>query len=187
MNPNEIPNLLANMFGDSVKTLAPGSYQIEQEGFRLLVLLSDDQDWLRMLVPIGPISDAMAFLEEFLEANFDETQEARYAVHQGLLWSVFHHGCEGLTTEDCTMAVQRLVAIFKQGLDGVFNRHVEKQIRQIIKAAKLQGQSLEATMQTLERFYSEGVMGSLDSDSASQKGTVEAWRYQLKRLWDEVE
>ena len=85
------------------------------------------------------------------------------------------------------MAVQRLVAIFKQGLDGVFNRHIEKQIRQIIKAAKLQGQSLEATMQTLERFYSEGVMGSLDSDSASQKGTVEAWRYQLKRLWDEVE
>ena len=76
------------------------------------------------------------------------------------------------------MAVQRLVAIFKQGLDGVFNRHIEKQ---------LQGQSLEATMQTLERFYSEGVMGSLDSDSASQKGTVEAWRYQLKRLWDEVE
>ena len=85
------------------------------------------------------------------------------------------------------MAVQRLVAIFKQGLDSVFNRHIEKQIRQIIKAAKLQGQSLEATMQTLERFYSEGVMGNLDSDSASQKGTVEAWRYQLKRLWDEAE
>lgn len=187
MNPNEIPNLLANMFGDSVKTLAPGSYQIEQEGFRLLVLLSDDQHWLRMLVPIGPISDAMAFLEEFLEANFDETQEARYAVHQGLLWSVFHHSCEGLTTEDCRMAVQRLVSIFKQGLDGVFNRHIEKQIRQIIKAAKLQGQSLEATMQTLERFYSEGVMGDLDSDSTSQNGTIEAWRYQLKRLWDEAE
>ena len=85
------------------------------------------------------------------------------------------------------MAVQRLVSIFKQGLDGVFNRHIEKQIRQIIKAAKLQGQSLEATMQTLERFYSEGVMGDLDSDSSSQNGTIEAWRYQLKRLWDEAE
>ncbi len=185
MNPNEIPNLLASLFGDAVRTLAPGSYQIEQDGFRLLVLLSDDQSWLRMLVPIGPISEAMAFLEEFLEANFDETQEAHYAVHQGLLWSVFQHSCEGLTTEDCTTAVKRLVSIFKQGLDGVFNRHIEKQIRQIIKAAKLQGQSLEATMQTLERFYSEGVMGNLDSDSESKKGTVEAWRYQLKRLWDE--
>ncbi len=182
MTPQEIPNVLASLFGDAVQTLAPGSYQIEQEGFRLLVLRSEDQDWIRMMVPIVSLAEAGVFLEEFLEANFDETQEARYAVHQGLVWSVFHHDFSRLTEADFQGAIGRLVSMFRQGVELVFKRHVEKQIRQIIRAAKMQGQTLEMTMQTLERFYSEGVMGDLDRSS---EGAVEAWRVQLKRLWDE--
>ena len=182
MTPQEIPNVLASLFGDAVQTLAPGSYQIEQQGFRLLVLRSEEQDWIRMMVPIVSLTEAGAFLEEFLEASFDETQEAHYAVHQGLIWTMFQHSCSSLTEDDFRSAVGRLISIFRQGLELVFKRHVEKQIRQIIKAAKLQGQSMEATMQTLERFYSEGVMGDLDTAS---EGAVEAWRYQLKRLWEE--
>jgi hypothetical protein len=182
MTPQEIPNVLASLFGDAVRTLAPGSYQIEQEGFRLLVLRSEDQDWIRMMVPIVSLMEAGAFLEEFLEANFDETLEGRYAVHQGMVWTVFHHDCGTLTESDFQGAIGRLVSMFRQGVDLVFKRHVEKQIRQIIRAAKMQGQSLEMTMQTLERFYSEGVMGDLDKSS---EGAVEAWRVQLKRLWDE--
>jgi Tir chaperone protein (CesT) family len=182
MTPQETPNVLASLFGDAVQTLAPGSYQIEQEGFRLLVLRSEDQDWIRMMVPIASLMEAGAFLEELLEANFDETQEARYAVHQGLVWSVFQHDGTGLTEADFKGAIGRLVSMFRQGLDLVFKRHVEKQIRQIIRAAKMQGQTLEMTMQTLERFYSEGVMGDLDQSS---EGAIEAWRVQLKRLWDE--
>ena len=182
MTPQDIPNVLASLFGDDVQTLAPGSYQIEKEGFRLLVLRSAEQDWLRMMVPIVALSEAGAFLEEFLEANFDETQEARYAIHQGLIWTVFQHEGASLTEADFRSAIGRLISMFRQGLELVFKRHVEKQIRQIIRAAKQQGQSMETTMKTLERFYSEGVMGDLDTSS---EGAVEAWRSQLLRLWEE--
>ena len=178
MTPNDIPNVLASLFGDDVQTLAPGSYQIEKESFRLLVLRSPEQNWLRMMVPIVSLSEAGAFLE----ANFDETQEARYAIHQGLIWTVFQHDGASLTESDFRSAIGRLISMFRQGLELVFKRHVEKQIRQIIRAAKQQGQSMEATMKTLERFYSEGVMGDLDTAS---EGAVEAWRYQLLRLWEE--
>lgn len=182
MTPQDIPNVLASLFGDDVQTLAPGSYQIEKENFRLLVLRSADQDWIRMMVPIVGLSEAGAFLEEFLEANFDETQEARYAIHQGLIWTVFQHEGASLTEADFRSAIGRLISMFRQGLDLVFKRHVEKQIRQIIRAAKQQGQSMDATMKTLERFYSEGVMGDLDTSS---EGAVEAWRSQLLRLWED--
>ncbi len=182
MTPQEIPNLLTNLFGDAVVTLEPGSYQIEQAGFRLLVLRSADQDWLRLMVPIAPLGEARGFLEEFLEANFDETQEARYAIYEGLIWAVFQHEGESLTEVGFRAAIERLTALFRQGLDLIFQRHVEKQIRQIIRAAKRQGQSMEMTMQTLKRFYAEGVMGDLETSNA---GAIEAWDYQLKRLWDE--
>ncbi|MGI0491044.1 hypothetical protein ACN4EG_04460 [Alkalinema pantanalense CENA528] len=187
MTPQEIPNILATLFGDRAQALAPGSYQIEQDGFRLLVLLSDDQTWLRMLVPIAPAVEAQAFLQELLEANFDETQETRYAIQQDVLWAVFHHACESLVPEDFKAAIQRLIILFQDGFNTVFNTFIEKQVRQIIRAAKLQGQTMEATLQTLEHFYTEGVMGDLEDSEAAKQQTLAAWRYQLERLWPEVD
>jgi hypothetical protein len=62
---------------------------------------------------------------------------------------------------------------------------VEVRISQIVGTAKLQGQSLEATLQTLERFYQEGLMGDMQQGASSREATLAAWRYQLERLWSE--
>ena len=166
--------------------LAPGSWQVETPDFRLLVLLSDEQDWLRLLLPIAPAQDAQPFLAQLLEANFDATQETRYALHQDVLWGVFQHTCVGLTIADFTTAIQRLIALRQAGLDDSFSRLAETQVRQIIQAAKQQGQSLESTLQTLDRFYEEGLMGDIDSSAERRQETLAAWRYQLERLWDDV-
>lgn len=187
MNPEELPTALDTLFGDTVQSLAPGSYQIETPEYRLLVLLSDDQSWLRVLLPIAPAQDAQPYLEELLEANFDATQEARYALHQGVLWTVFQHSCQGLSIADFTAAIERLLSLRQQGLDDSFNLFAEKRIRQIIQAAKQQGQSLELTMQTLDRFYQEGVMGEMAMGSESREEALAAWQRQLTRLWSEVE
>lgn len=187
MTPQSLPNTLATLFGDAVQTLAPGSYQIETEGFRLLVLLSEGQDWLRVLLPIAPANEAMPFLEELLEANFDRTLETRYALHQGLLWAVFQHTIDGLTDNDLTLAIHRLVELHQQGIDQVFAVFAEKRVREIIKAAKQQGQTMEATLQTLDRFYEEGVMGDIAESSEAREQTMQSWHHQLERLWDEVE
>lgn len=187
MTPQEITDVLTDLFDGAVQTNPPDSWQVEIENLRLLVLLSEDQSWLRSLVAIAPMQDAMPFMQQLLEANFDETQEARYAFFQGLLWGVFQHSRESLTPQDFQGAIARLVAIHQQGLSSAFNQLTELQIRQIIRVAKQQGQSLESTMQSLERLYEEGVMGDMRLGAEQRQQVLGAWRYQLERLWGEGE
>jgi len=55
-----------------------------------------------------------------------------------------------------------------------------------VQAAKQQGQSLEATMQNLERFYAEGLLGEINQTVESREEVLAAWKRQLERLWNEV-
>ncbi|GAB4469370.1 MAG: hypothetical protein OHK0037_27530 [Elainellaceae cyanobacterium] len=185
MTPGDITTLLMTLFGPAVQAAEPESWQVEIGNLRLLVLLSEDQSWLRSLVSIDSAQAAAPYLAQLLEANFDETQEVRYALYQGVLWGVYQHALASLTVEDFRAAIARLVSLQERGLNPSFDRLAEAQIRQIIRAAKQQGQSMEATLQTLERFYAEGMMGSLEAGSAERDQTLGAWRYQLERLWDE--
>ncbi len=187
MNPEEISNILKDLFGESVETPAPTSWQVQTSKFRLLVLLSDDGSWLRILLPIADAQEAQPFLDKLLEANFDTTLETRYAIHQNVLWGVFQHNCATLAAPDFSAAIARLLALQERGLSDFFGGLIESRIRQIIKAAKMQGQSIETTLQTLDRFYAEGLMGEMELGRESREQTLTAWRYQLERLWPEVE
>lgn len=188
MKHSEIENTLVNIFTtDTVNAIAPGSWQVETAKFRLLVLLSEDQTWLRVMLPIVPVQQAQPFLAQFLEANFDSTQEVRYGLHQEVIWGVFQHNCATLVAEDLKGAIARLISLNEVGLDDAFNQLVENRIRQIILAAKAQGQSLQATMQNLDRFYSEGMMGGEDQSPEAREQVLAAWRRQLEKLWTEVE
>jgi len=187
MTPKEIATELTDRFGSTATQLAAGSWQVDTPDFRLLVLLSDDESWLRILVPIAPAQDAQPFFEQLLEANFDRTQEVRYALQQEVLWAVFQHSRESLTIADFNAVVQRLVDLRHKGLDESFNRLIENRVRQIVRVSKQQGQSLEATLQTLDRFYQEGLMGDMGANAQAREDTLAAWRYQLERLWHETE
>jgi hypothetical protein len=188
MKPEEIADQLTELFGAAaVLTAEPGAWQVEIPEGRLLVLLSQDQSWLRILIPIAPAQEAQAFLEQLLTANFDETQETRYALSQNVLWGVFQHNSKTLDPEDLSAAVARLISLRQRGLTSSFNQLVDGRIREIIRVAKQQGQSLEATLQTLDRFYREGLMGDLDQGSESREQVLATWQRQLERLWSEVE
>jgi hypothetical protein len=185
MLPPELFIQLTQLFGDKLESLAPGSWQVDTPEFRLLVLLSDDQSWLRLLIPIAPAQESQPFIEQLMEANFDATQEIRYALQQSVLWGVYQHSCAGLSPEDFVSAVQRLILMRQRGLDDCFNRLVEDRVRDIVRVAKQQGQSLEATLQTLDRFYEEGMLGDMKASAEAREATLKAWRYQLTRLWEE--
>lgn len=187
MTPEEIDLSLRELFGSAVQSIPPTSWQVETPSFRILVLVSDDLSWLRILVPIVPAQEALPLLEQLLEANFDSTQETRYALAQGVLWGVFQHSRESLAKSDFSGAIARLRSLHERGLSDIFNQLIESRIRQIIKAAKMQGQSREQTLQTLERFYQEGIMGDMQQGAVSREETLAAWRYQLERLWGEVQ
>jgi hypothetical protein len=188
MTPEEIAGTLTELFGTAdVAAIAPGSWQVETANFRLLVLLAEDRTWLRVLLPIVPLEAAQPFLEQFLEANFDETQEVRYALYQGVLWGVFQYNSPTLVSGDLSSAIARLISLHEAGLDDVFNRLIENRIRQIIQAAKQQGQSLQSTMQNLERFYTEGLLGEIEQTQEARDRVLATWRYQLERMWNEIE
>ncbi len=185
MTSEEIAATLQQMFGSAAVSAAPGSWQVELADLRLLILLSEDESWLRLLLPIAPAQDAAPFLAQLLEANFDATQETRYAISQNALWGVFQHNRASLQSEDLVSAVQQLLLMKKEGLDWCFNQLVEERVRQIVNQAKQQGQTLEMTLQTLERFYQEGLMGDMALGREAQEETLAAWRYQLQRFWHE--
>jgi len=188
MKPEEITDTLNQLFNSStLSVLPPSSWQVETSRFKLLVLLSEDESWLRILIPIVAAEDAQPLMEQLLAANFNFTQETRYALHQNALWGVFQHSLASLTVSDFSAAVARLITLQEAGLTQPFDQLLEERMRQIIQAAKRQGQSLEATLQNLDRFYQEGILGSLDQGEASREAVLAAWRRQLERLWPEVE
>ena len=188
MTPEEIGTTLTELFDPAnVQAIAPESWQIETSGFRLLVILSEDRSWLRVLLPIMPAQAAQPFVEQLLAANFDDTKQTRYAMHQGVLWGVFQHTCESLVQRDFSDAIAQLVSLHKLGLSDAFNQLVESRMRQIIKVAKQQGQSFESTLQNLDRSYEEGLLGDLEQGAESREQVLAAWRRRLESLWPEVE
>jgi hypothetical protein len=182
----DISGILTEIFGtEAVTTPTDASWQVDNNQFRLLVLLSETKTWLRLLIPIVAAADAQPYFEQFLAANFETTQQTHYAIHQDVLWGVFQHNLASLTDEDFRSALSTLLSLHRTGLDDCFNQLVEVRVRQIIQAAKTRGQSKESTIQTLERFYQEGMLGGLQQTPQQREQFLSGWRYQLDRLWDE--
>ncbi len=186
MEVARITTILNEIFPENpIEQQTENSWQIANENIRILVLLSDDSSWLRILTPIGTQKDAAPFLETLMEANFDRTGEVRYALGQNVLWGVFQHSLESLTEKDFCSAISSIVSLAEEGLSSSFQGIVENRIRQIVKAAKVQGQSKEATYQMIERFYQEGMLGGLDQPAQERENFLASWKAQLDRLWEE--
>jgi hypothetical protein len=180
MQITEVSAILERLFNsEDIQHDVEEAWQIKNSEIHLLILLSEDRSWLRLLTPIAPAREAQSLLPQLLEDNFDVTQDVRYAINQEVLWGVFHHPLKSLTVEDLERAIASLQNLVNKGLSQPFNQLIEKQIIQIVKAAKSQGQ-------TIDRFYQEGIMGGVDQDPAQREQFLAAWKAQLERLWSEV-
>ena len=186
MDISQVTPALESLFpAQTIEANNDENWQIQTEKVRLLVLLSADKSWLRILAPIASAAEAQPLLSQLMEANFDVTGAVRYALSQNVLWSVFQHSFASLTEEDFRDAIAQIVAIAEKGLSQAFQQLVEVRIKQIIQAAKAQGKSKEATYQTLERFYQEGMLGDMDRAPEERNSFLAAWKMQLDRLWEE--
>lgn len=183
----EIDPVLASLYSSGIQSIESGLWQVETPTHRLLVLLSEDHSWLRMMIPITSAAEAEPFWKELLERNFDDTGEVRYGIHQDALWAVFQHSLSSLTSEDFVAAIAQLTNLQERGLNDCFDKFADEQVALIIQAAKQQKMTLEMTLQNLDRFYQEGVMGDLDASSETRAATLEAWRNRLHRLWPTIE
>ncbi len=198
MNPTELQDFFRARYGDeAVNTVAPEAFKVEPrpvEGetpaarpFEIYVMWSGDALWVRLMTPVTSAAEATPFLEQLMQANFEQTEKVRYALHEDGLWLVSQHRLERLHPQDLEDVVATFTTAQQAGLDVFFRDRIDLQIKQIILANKSQGQTLESTLQTLQHFYQEGMMGGLDQPAAERNATLEAWRYQLTRLWDTVD
>ncbi len=180
-----IEPILKQIFSQATLThKTEDTWQIDHDGIKILVILSEDKSWLRILTTIAPVQEVQPLLTSILEANFETTGEIRYALAENVLWAVFHHRVSSLIEEDFVLAISSLVSLAEQGLSGLFRQLMEKRILAVIKASKLQGQTKTTTYQTLERFYQEGMLGGIDQTPEQREIFLSAWKHQLDRLWD---
>lgn len=184
MTPDEITQALTDRFGEEAcKRVADDAWRVETGEMRLLAVCPGR--WIKLMIPVVPIVEAQPLIAQMMEANFDKTQETRYAFHQNVVWGVFRCDMAALTLPQLESAIDRLLALKASGVSDLFSSKVEAQVTQIIVASKKQGQSLEGTLKTLDRFYSEGMMGDM-GDASYQSNALASWRRQLERLWPTI-
>lgn len=67
----------------------------------VMVVYDENADRMRIIVPIIPATDLPeGLLMRMLQANFDAVLDARYAVGNGNVWSIFVHPLASLTDND---------------------------------------------------------------------------------------
>lgn len=183
MDLGEVQAVLSAVSGTLLSEAAVGQWQLDGEGWRLLVLTDPERDWLRAMIPVMPEDAALSLATQLLEANFDRTREARFAIQEGVLWVVYQHRLSTVAPVDLRQAIDQLLALRQTGFSNAFEQFADTRLGQIVSTLKQQGQSLEEALQLLGRLYEEGVLGDLQDSRAARETTLEAWRGKLTRLW----
>ncbi len=97
---------------DEVSTLlesGEGCWKVEYGNRVLFLIVDEEHDRMRMMTPILKEKDLdEGDLWEVMEANFDRSLDARYAIGDGVLWSLFLHPLTDLSRN-----------LFLDGLDQV--------------------------------------------------------------------
>jgi hypothetical protein len=109
--PMTIPRL-----GEIVLALDPEAasdgirFQLTIEDIPVLIVTDARADRMRAMVPIRSVEGVTAEeMERLMQANFDSALDARYAVAQGRLWSVFIHPLAALEKDQLISAIGQTV------------------------------------------------------------------------------
>jgi len=88
----------------------PGIWNFSFQDRQLAVFTDVQADRMRIVVPITRADQLdPALMKAMLQANYDSALDARYAIAQGLVWSVFVHPLAHLTTHEFFSAVGQVI------------------------------------------------------------------------------
>lgn len=80
----------------------------------MLVLTDKAADRMRIMMPIRPFDpERIDDLRFAMHANYDRALDARYAIHEGVLWSAFIHPLSSLTSSDFAAALRQVQQLRK--------------------------------------------------------------------------
>jgi len=102
--------LLERRFGELQGTT--GAWRIGIDDYELYVMTDEGHDRMRAMIAIGAIDpDDNEMLITLLSANFDRALDAKYAVYDGVLWSIFLHRLSWLTTDELDEAITQVIRL----------------------------------------------------------------------------
>ena len=112
MNNMELRRLLGKLVGNVGGQ--EGAWNIVYHDIPMAVITSPPHDRMRIVSPI-PDSKAVQPLEmtTLLKANFDRALDARYALYEGRLWSVYLHPLSSLTEAELGSALEQVSNLVK--------------------------------------------------------------------------
>lgn len=110
------PARMETVFGDEVGAIVgtPGAIQTRVDGIIVYLLSDPTNDRMRLLAAIASSTNlARSDFGVLLRANFDRTLDARYAVSDGVVYSVYQHQISTLSPELIRAALAQVVSLAK--------------------------------------------------------------------------
>jgi len=107
---------METIFGDQVDAIVgtPGAIQTRVDGVIIYLLSDTSSDRMRLVAAIASATHLRRRdLGVLLQANFDRTLDARYAISDGVVYSVFQHRISSLTPEQIRSALAQVVSLAK--------------------------------------------------------------------------
>lgn len=93
----------------------PGFWLFEYQGRTVYVVINPVNGQLQIMAPIVPVNMLNhATLIRTLEANFSATNEARYAIAKGLVWSVYVNSLATLVESEFVTSLKQVVSTAKK-------------------------------------------------------------------------
>lgn len=91
----------------------PG-FELRISDVTVLVVTDTNADRMRAMIPIGSAADlSPEDLQRVMQANFDSTLDARYAIANGMLWAAFIHPLSPLKKDQLISGLAQTVNIAK--------------------------------------------------------------------------
>jgi hypothetical protein len=103
---------LETLFADEVDAIVgpPGAIRTRVDGVPLFLLSDEEGDRMRLIAQIASASDFEGHVFGLLiQANFDRTLDARYAISDGVIFAVFQHPISSLTPGLIRSAVSQVL------------------------------------------------------------------------------
>ncbi|MFC3123325.1 hypothetical protein [Agaribacter flavus] len=112
ISPEQMTSGIKAAGGDAIKS-SGNMIEFNFKGMHMAVIFDKNADRMRLVSPIIELNKlSNDVLLQSLEANYHSVLDARYAVSDGVMWSVFIHPLKDLTSDLFTSAISQ-VAIAK--------------------------------------------------------------------------
>lgn len=77
-----------------------GNWLIDEDGLTVQILADPSFGRMRIIISLNKVSEVdPTIFSRLMQANFESTLDARYAISNGYIWSVFIHPLESLTED----------------------------------------------------------------------------------------